>query len=456
MLNSQQANPVAIIGGGMAGLAAAWQLQQRGIAYTLLEASPRLGGMIRTEALSEASGQFVVDAGPESFITRKPELWQLAHTLGLQDQIVPIASEARGTCILTHGKLVPVPLGPVAFITSPLLSVRGKLRLLMEPFVAAKRSDDDESLAAFTRRRLGEEALHKLVGPILAGIYSTDPEQQSVQTTASILHGLEQHGSLLRGLLAQGKARSALKKSGQPLPPRSFTFKRGAQTIVDALAQQLTGTVRLNAPVAQLMAHQDGYVITLSNGEALHASALILATQANTAATLLLPIAPQAATQLQHIRHESIGTLALAYRDADARTDLDITGLMVPRREGRQIDAVVWRSSDGRAPAGHTLLRVFFGGNAPGLMDLDDEALLEVVRGELSDIIGISAAPLASRIFRWRNGFPKPDVGHLKQVREIETHLPSTMALAGNSYFGVGVPDCVRSGFAAAERICAR
>jgi protoporphyrinogen/coproporphyrinogen III oxidase len=452
MLNSSQ---VAIVGGGMAGLSAAWHLQQRGVAYTVLEASPRLGGMVRTEALEGCDG-FVADGGPESFITRKPELWQLAQALGLQDQIVPIASETRGTCILTHGKPLPVPLGPGAFITSPLLSVRGKLRLLMEPFVAPKHDDDDESLAAFTRRRLGDEALQKLVGPILAGIYSTNPEQQSVQTTASILRDLEAHGSLLKGMLAQGKARSALKKTGQALPPRSFTFKNGAQTIVDSLAQQLTGAVHLDTAVVGLMTHDAGYALRLSNGATHPASALILATQANVAAPLLAHIAPQAANALQRIRHESIGTLALAFREADARAALGITGLMVPRREGRQIDAVVWRGAHNRAPQGHVLLRVFFGGNAPGLLDLDDAALLDVVRSELKDIVGIVVPPLAARIFRWRGCFPKPDVHHLKLVREIEAGLPQTIALAGNSYGGVGVPDCVRSGFAAADRILAR
>ena len=438
---------VLVVGGGIAGLSAAWQLQQAGLPYTLIEAAPRLGGMIQTATFDG----FVAEGGPETFITRKPDLWHLALQMGLQESMEPIASETSGAAVLHNNQVMRVPLSPLLFMTSPLLSWRGKLRMMAEPFIRPRTDDEDETLANFARRRLGDEACDRLIAPILSGIYNSDAERQSILTTAAVMRDLEKHGSLIRGTLATASQRRARQKSGEILPPRSVSFANGAQALVDAIALRLSGAIRLNTHITKLDRHEQGYTATLSNGEQLAATALILAIPANAATKLLQDLEPAAATLLAKIRFASIGTAALAFRTDAMRNAPPVSSLMIPRRARRQIDAVLWRPQ--RAPTGHTLLRVFFGGAAPQLLDLDDNALVEVIRGELRALLNITDAPLNQQIFRWPEGFPQADVGHLQLIDRIEAALPPTIALAGNSYRGIGVPDCVRQGNQAAERI---
>ncbi len=427
-----------IVGGGMAGLSAAWQAQTRGWDYTVLESQPRLGGMLLTDCIEDG----IAEAGPESFITRKPQMWQLAQALGLQDQVVPIASEARGTAILHRGRIVPVPLGPAQLLGTPLISFLGKLRLLAEPFVAPKMDGQDESLATFAARRLGREAAQNLVEPILSGIYSSDPQTQSIMTTVSILPELEQHGGLLKGMLMQGRARSRAKKSGATLPPRSFTFKCGAQTIVHALQSKLTGDVRTSAAVLALQQVGPRWRVVLADHAVVDADAVLLATQANVAARLLQASFPQLAALLGNIKHDGIGSLTFIYHQADVSTN--VTGLMIPRRERRMIDAITIRAAP-RAKAGHVLVRVFFGGAAPAMLGLVDDALHIAIRSELRELLGITATPIGHSTHRWHDCFPKPVVGHPMTIAQIEAQLPIGLALAGNSYHGIGVPDVIHS-----------
>lgn len=438
---------VLVVGGGIAGLSAAWQLQQAGLPYTLIEAAPRLGGMIQTATFDG----FVAEGGPETFITRKPELWQLALQMGLQDSMEAIASETSGAAVLHNNQVMRVPLSPLLFLTSPLLSWRGKLRMMAEPLIPPRRDDQDETLASFARRRLGDEACDRLIAPILSGIYNSDAERQSILTTAAVMRDLEKHGSLIQGTLATARQRRSRQKAGEILPPRSVSFANGAQSLVEAIAKRLNGSVRLKTTITSLVQAGQGYRATLSNGETLTATALILALPANAATKLLQDLAPAAANLLAKIRFASIGTAALAFRADAMRNAPPVSSLMIPRRARRQIDAVLWRPQ--RAPAGHTLLRVFFGGAAPQLLDLDDRTLVDTIRGELSALLHITEAPLHYHIFRWPQGFPQADVGHLQLIDQIEAALPPTIALAGNSYRGIGVPDCVRQGNQAAERI---
>ena len=395
---------VLVIGGGIAGLSAAWQLQQLGVPYTLLEAASRLGGMIQTATFDG----FVAEGGPETFITRKPELWNLALQLGLQERMEPITSETSGAAVLHNGKVMRVPLSPLLFLTSPLLSWRGKLRMIAEPLIPPRRDDEDETLANFARRRLGAEASERLIAPILSGIYNSDAERQSILTTASVMRDLEKHGSLIRGTLATMRKRRALQKSGATLPPRSVSFSGGAQELVDALTQRLTGAIRLNVHITRLTANREGYTATLSTGELVQATALILAVPATAATHLLQDLTPTAATLLAQIRFASIGVAALGFRTEAMHTAPAVSSLMIPRRARRQIDAVLWRPQ--RAPGGYTLLRVFFGGAAPEMLYLDDNALVAAIRSELRDLLTITDAPVAQRIFRWPNGFPQADV----------------------------------------------
>ncbi len=445
--NRRQSSHVLILGGGIAGLSTAWQLQQAGVHTTLVEAAPQLGGMIQTAYFDG----FVAEGGPETFITRKPELWTLALELGLQERMEPLTSETSGAAVLHNNQVMPLPLSPLRFVTSQLLSWRGKLRMMAEPFIPPRIDDNDETLADFARRRLGREASDRLIAPVLSGIYNSDAERQSIMTTASVMRDLEKHGSLVLGTLATMRKRRAEKKAGVQAPPRSVSFANGAQELVDALAQRLTGNVLLNTYVTKLETDENGYLATLNTGEQIAADALILTIPAKAAAPLLANLAPTAAALLAQIRFASIGTVALGYHAEAMRDAPPVSSLMIPRRARRQIDAVLWRPN--RAPAGQTLLRVFFGGAVPELLNLDDAALLAVIQAELRDLLHITDAPVAHHIFRWPGGFPQADVGHLQLVDRIEAALPATIALAGNSYRGIGVPDCVRQGRDAANRL---
>jgi protoporphyrinogen/coproporphyrinogen III oxidase len=440
----------AIIGGGISGLSAAWFLQQSGIPYTLLESAERWGGKIRTERVDAGdAAPFIVEAGPDSFIAQKPWAAQLARALGLGDELLGTNDDRRKIFVLHRGKLTPLPDGLLLivptkfkpFALSPLISIPGKLRMALEPFLPPKPGDADESLAAFVQRRLGAEILDKLAEPLMSGIYNTDPHDQSLLATFPRFRKLEQeYGSLTRGMLASRRAHAP-----NTAPTSMFlSLKGGMQTLVDRLVDKLDGDLRLKTGVERIE-KADRYRLTLSDGSTLEADLVIVTTPAPITARLLRPFAPGAAAKLEAIRYVTTGTLSLAYRAADA--DLPPSfGVVIPRSENRPINAVTVSSIkfNHRAPNGYVLLRVFFGGSrSPQTVDLDDAALTQVVRDQLHRIYGISGVPLFTRIYRWREATPQYGVGHLDRVDEIERALPPGLFVTGSAFRGVGVPDCV-------------
>lgn len=445
---------IAVIGGGITGLSAAWELQQRGIKFTLLEASSHWGGKIVSSKLElNKDAHFLVEGGPDTLVTRKPEAWDLANELGMLNQVVNPGSETSGTYVLDRASLYPIPVSPTKFISSPLLTVRGKLRMLAEPFQPARRDDEDESLADFVRRRLGPEALDKFIGPVLGGIYNTDPETQSIMVSSPIMREMEKDGG---GLFA-GALKRAFRGGKQkgPKKPRFVSFKNGLQALTDELARQLKGDMRLNARVEKISHHGNGYQIFIADGSSLQADGVIFATLANQTSAMIKEIAAEASRKLGEICHQNIGTLSLVYRESDIPREPVISGLMIPRREKRMIDAVTFtsRKMPERSTAGYAVLRVFIGGGAPEMVEFDDEKLIEAVKKELAELLGITAAPLTWAAFRWQSGFPQAHVGHLKRVDEIEKLLPKGLMLAGSSYRGIAVPDCIHQGREAAARL---
>jgi oxygen-dependent protoporphyrinogen oxidase len=334
------------------------------------------------------------------------------------------------------------------------MSAGGKLRLLAEPFIPPKQDQADESLAEFASRRLGKQAMEKFIGPILAGIYNTDPHTQSVLTTSPIMRSMEaEYGSLFKA--AFKRMMMARNQNGGPKRPRFVAFANGAQDLISALVEQLAGDLRLGAQVSQVRRNQFDYELLLEGGETLQADALILATPANVAAQLLRPIDSEVANHLSEFRHTNIGTLSLVYRVDEVQLPQRIHGLMVPRREGRAIDAITFTSlkMPSRAPQEYLLVRVFFGGGAPELVTLSTDEFLSTVRRELADLLGIIAEPIEFVPFRWQDSFPQADVGHLDRVATIEAKLPTGIVLAGSSYRGIGVPDCIRQGRSAARQV---
>lgn len=465
-MNSARGMPhVVIVGGGISGLSAAWQITRDlpGARVTVLEADPRWGGKIRTERVTLPGGEAVVDCGPESFITRKSAAWELALALGMRSRIQAVAGETRNIYVLRKGRPVLVPLAPGAFIKSDLLTMRGKLRLMAEPFMPARRDGGDESLADFVSRRLGREALEQFLGPILGGIYNTDPEQQSILVTSPVMREMERdHGSLVAASIVRGRRKARLRKElaarGETLPPAFMAFAGGAQEMVDELVAQLLAlpgvTLRSQATVSSIEQKGPRSWVALASGERLSADAVILATPANVASRLLAQSAPDAAALLQQIRHAGIGTLSLAYRAQDLEVGFPISGLMIPRREQRAIDAITFTSQrfPERLPAGIGMIRVFYGGSAPHMLALDDAQLLTAIRFELRALLGINAEPLASCGARWPNSYPQAGVGHLALVDEIESALPAGLYVTGSAYRGLGVPDCVAQGVATAQQ----
>ena len=450
---------VIVIGGGITGLSAAWYLQTQShepLEITLIEADHVLGGKMITRRITSDYGDFIVDAGPESFVTRKPEAWHLALELGLEDEVINPGSETRNMYVLDAGNPKKIPLSPPAFITSDLLSTKGKLRMMIEPIIPARTDDEDESLADFVTRRLGQEALDKMIGPVLAGIYNTDPNTQSIMTTSPVMREMEkEHGGLFKGALTRMRARCKTKADAEtPNRPQFMTFESGAQKMVDALAVKLEAEILTGAPVTGLSKNGTGYWVELSDQPPRYADAVILATPGNQASQLLARINRETAELIGRIEHQNIGTATLIFNSNQINLDYTINGLMIPRREKRRIDAITWTSNKPmpRGPEGFEMLRVFFGGGDPEVVTLPENEIIRVIREELAELLGIEAEPIHTAVFTWPASFPQAAVGHLALVDEIDAQLPEGIITAGSSYRGIGVPDCIRQGKEAAEK----
>lgn len=442
---------LAIIGGGIAGLSAAYYAQQNNISYTLIEASNRWGGKIQTDVIATENGETVIEWGPDSFITQKPWALQLARELSLDDELLGTNDSQRQIYVLSDGQLKTLPDGMMLiiptrfmpFALSPLISPLGKLRMGLEAFLPAKQDDGDESLADFVRRRLGQEALDKLAEPLMSGIYNTDAENQSLMATFPRFRSIEQkYGSLTRGMLAAKKARPTTGKK----IPMFMSFKRGMQFFVDTIVETLTGDLRLNTQLTCINQDEQGYWLQFVDGTGMYADKVLLTTPAYISATVLQRVAPQISADLANIEYVNTGTVSLVYRKADLETLPDGFGVVIPRSEGRSINAITVSSTkfNHRAPDDLLLLRIFYGGaRTPQTFAEDDDSLLNTVKSELADILNIVADPLHSRIIRTRQATPQYTVGHGTRISTIEEQLPDGIWLGGSAYHGVGVPDCV-------------
>lgn len=453
---------VIVIGGGISGLSAAWYLQQEAqqngleLEYTVLEKGERWGGKVLTEEVALQEGTFVVEAGPDSFITQKPWALQLARELGLEDRLLGTNDEKRNNYVLVRGKPVLLPDGVMLivptkfmpFALSPLISPLGKLRMGLDLLIPPKRDDEDETLAHFIRRRLGNEALDKIAEPLMSGIYNADAEYQSVMATFPRFRKIEKdYGSLTRGMVAARRNRPAPKPSSGKKTSVFTTLRGGTNELIDALVPHLTGDLRLNTGVRAIKRMgENQYSVQLDDGTQLEADAVILTTPAYVSADLTRDVAPAAAERLESIRYVSTGTISFGFKAAEVPNLLEGFGVVIPTSEKRPINAITISSTkfDHRAPEGMILLRAFFGGSRSAeSMNLDDETLYEVVRNELRSILGVYAEPLFHRIYRWWNANPQYDVGHLELVDEIEAALPAGLYVTGSPYRGVGLPDCV-------------
>jgi oxygen-dependent protoporphyrinogen oxidase len=459
---------VAIIGGGITGLAAAHRISELAIArempveVTILERGERLGGPLRTIVRDG----FVIETGTDSFLTEKPWAAQLARRLGLESELIPTRAEFRKTYVVRRGRLVEVPAGftllapmhiwPV--ITSPLFSPLGKLRMALEPIIPKRQDAGDESLASFVTRRLGREVLDRVAQPLAGGIYTADPAQLSMGATMPRFVEMERlHGSLMRGMRAAEAARAAQQRGTSGARWSLFlTLRGGVSTLADALASRLEGSIRRGAEVAAVERELDAWRVTLADGSQVGADAVICAAHAYTAARLLRRIEARVADHLGYISYASAATVSLTWRVGDFPKPLDSFGFVVPSIERRKIIAASFSSLkfEGRAPEGFVLARVFLGGVLQSdMMKLSDDEMVAAARDEFRDLLGVTAAPGMTEVQRWPAAMPQYAVGHLDRVAKIEevaAGIPD-LFLAGAAYRGVGVPDCVHSGENAAE-----
>ena len=466
---------LVVIGGGITGLAAANRaVEQCGseLEVVLLEASGRLGGVIATEH----RGPFVLEGGPDSFISEKPEAIELCRRIGLEDQLLPTNDANRRTLIVSGGKLVPLPdgfqlLGPtriLPFLLSPVLSWRGKLAAAKDLLLprGGPPAGGDESLASFVRRRLGDEVLERLAQPLVGGIYTADAETLSLASTMPRFLELERtHRSVILGLRAQAQRAGAASASGTSGARFGLfvTLRDGMITMVSALAARLpAGTVRMNTPVrsvGRIAAPAEGdpcWTVTLASGDAITADAVIVALPAPVAGRLLHDADSVLGAILQDVACASSAVITLAFRRDQVPNPPRAFGFVVPGPEKRRVIAGSFTDVKyaGRAPADTVLLRLFAGGALqPQQFALDDEALVGAARDELRELLGIAAEPVLTWVQRWPESMPQYRVGHAGRIAEAERRAAAMpgLALAGNAYHGVGLADCVRSGEAAAD-----
>jgi oxygen-dependent protoporphyrinogen oxidase len=460
---------IAIIGGGISGLAAAFELEElrrnasAAVEYVLFEASERLGGVLRTENIDGC----IVEAGPDSFITEKPWATDLCRALGLGDQLIGSNDTDRKTYILTKGRLVEMPDGLMFMVPtkimptvlSPLFSWKTKLRMVQELFLP-RNWGPDESVASFVERHYGSEMVERLADPLLSGVYGGEAANLSLRAVLPRFHAMEDsHGSLGRAMLASRKSASQ-KMSAEPrkaAPPLFTSLKNGMQHLAETIVPRLKGTLLTNTPVQALQLEAGGWVVS-AGVQSDYFDSVIVALPAPAAAQVLRIASPELSAELAAIQYSSSITVGLGY-DRDVRQSLPPGfGFLVPRSEGKRLLAAtfVHNKFPHRAPEDRALLRCFFAGrNADSVWTLGNDQIVGIARNELQQILGLRAEPLFARVYKGKSAMAQYGVGHLDRLERMERlrqQLPG-LALAGNAYRGIGVPDCVRSGRDAAKQV---
>jgi protoporphyrinogen/coproporphyrinogen III oxidase len=450
---------VAVVGGGVAGLAVAHALLRRapGLDLVVLEASPRPGGNVRSEWISG----YLCEWGPNGFLDSVPETLALVDELGLRPRLHVSDDRARRRFIFRGGRLHLLPGGPGGFLASRLLSWPGKLRIAAEPF-ARPRPDGDETIHAFASRRIGREAADVLVDSMVSGVFAGDSRALSLRACFPKMWDMETaYGGLFRALLAKVRERRIRRGDsvGAPLG-RLTSFRDGTEELVGALAAALGPRLRLASPVAGLRETVSGWRLAAGDAPPVEADAVVLATPPATAARALGEVDPALASELGAIPSAGLAVVALGFEESRLPGPLDGFGFLVPRGGGPRSLGVLWDSSiyPGRAPAGRALLRVMVGGaRDPEAVRLDDAALLEVVRDDLRTTMGVTAEPELVRVFRHPLGIPQYGVGHLARLARVEERLAHHrgLLLAGNGYRGVAINAVVAEAGAVAERALA-
>ena len=464
---------VAIVGGGITGLAAAFRIRELAAArefpleVALFEKGPNLG---RALATVRRDG-FIIETGADSFLSEKPWALELAKRIGLESELITTDERFRKTFVVRAGRLAEIPdgftlLAPTKFLPvfmSPLFSIPGKLRMALEPLIPARRDGCDESLASFVTRRLGREVLDRVAQPLAGGIYTADPESLSLMATMPRFIEMERrYGSLFKGLRAASRNRPVLAKGTSGARWSLFlSFRGGMRALVEALTTRIGESIRMGTAVTRLTrpgGDAGGWRVEMADGAAFDADAVVIATPAYDAARLLKPHDAELARLLGGIGYSSAASVNIAYRIKELPHLPESFGFVVPVKERRKIIACTFTSVKfaHRAPEGTVLMRTFLGGALQTeMMGLEDAALIAAAREEIASLLGVRAEPILAHVQRWPEQMPQYAVGHLDRVAQLERRSAtlSGLALAGAAYRGVGVPDCIHSGEQAAEAI---
>jgi len=459
---------VAIIGGGISGLSAAYTIEEKRrsgtpVEYVLFESSPRLGGVLVTDRVDGC----LVEAGPDSFLTEKPWAADLCGRIGLGDQLIGSNDATRKTYILAKGKLVVMPDGlmfmvptkimPTVF--SPLFSWRTKMRMAAEWFHPPHKASADESVAAMVERHYGAEMVDLLADPLLSGVYGGEASQLSVRAVLARFADMEaKYGSLGRAMLAARKKLGAV--ANVPARPLFTSLKDGMQQMVDALVARLdANALKTSSSVQSVIPEENGWTVS-AGYQSDQFDAVIIATPTHAAAAVLQDANGSLSRELGEIKYSSSVTVTLGYDENVRRSLPPGFGFLVPHSAGHRMLAAtfVHNKFPHRAPENRAIVRCFLGGaRDERILESSEEEILAIVRNELRQIITLNAEPLFARVYKWKSAMAQYSVGHLERLQRIESlrqKLPG-LALAGNGYSGIGVPDCVRSGAEAAGKILA-
>lgn len=462
---------VLIIGGGISGLATTYRLSELArqgsfpLEITLLEAKPRLGGVIETRSQQG----FLLEGGPDSFISEKPAVLELSKRLGIAQEVIGTNEKFRRSFIYKNGKLVQVPEGFYliapsqinAFIQTPLLSWATKFRMGCELFIPKRAGGGDESVGSFVRRRFGEATLREIAQPMIGGIYTADPECLSLEATMPQFLEMERHyGSVIRGLFARKKLgkKNAAKVASGPRYSLFLSYKEGMEQLTRTIVSKLPEVRFKVSSLVTRIKRSAGWEAMTQQGETFDADAVCVALPAQQAARLLAEAAPSLSRDLAAIPYESVATVNLAYRRQDIPHSLGGFGFVVPAFTRKKIVACSFSSVKftGRAPEGMALLRAFVGGALHReIYALEDDVMVRTVMEELRHYLGVEAQPMFTSISRYPQSMPQYQVGHLHHVASIWSQLDTLpgLFLAGNAYNGIGVPDCVKSAEFAAHSI---
>ncbi|MDA2934320.1 protoporphyrinogen oxidase [Acidobacteria bacterium AH-259-D05] len=452
-----QPSRIAVVGGGISGLSTAYflskHLHQSEAEIILFEASSRWGGVIR----SERSGEFLWEGGPDSFVSQKPQALELCRELGLVDDLVQTRSIHRQAYVVFREKLYALPLNRSAFLKTPLLTWKGRLRAVIEPLIPSSGLED-ESVSDFIARRLGREVAEKIFEPLVVGVYGGDPNQLSIRSTLPHLYKAENsRGGLTRALL----------QMVQPLKPRGggdrkeslISLKRGMGQLVQSLLERLRERVdlRLESNVCEVTRIDPGFQVRTGKEAVKHFDVVILATPACISARILASASSEVANLLQQIHYVSSVIVALGY-DEEILAGRMGTGFLVPPTESKVMSACTWMNQKfpGRCPQGYALLRCFIGGNQAGKwISSDDEELVDRMKSELMEILAIGRDPISRKIYRWQAALPQYQLGHHERTQRLAQELKSVpgLYLVGNFLDGVGISDCIRHAARVSESV---